>query len=413
MKVSYFFLVNYEDLDEDTYSDFLKFRDVFEECIFDISEAFSKKMHVDDILSILDKNIKIRHMFEEKLFDVIDEDDFYKQTFLRIAENYRGMSTFRRNMAIEMFNQRVRSRPAFQKYKNFRRNTYGNIFNLLSTYDPTKPLDVMVEGRSGVVVWVSTELIWLCHLAKTLNLIRTDVFVQPDIEGFELCENLEDLQISTDDNKIPPTIFECKTISTLRMGAHHAKKLPKAIGNLTNLTTLRVEMAKITKIPETIGNLAMLSNLHLAYMPNVANLPEFIGNLTKLTKLYLDMHKITHLPDIFCNFEKLETLELISCASLVEIPDSIGCCENLKTLDIMYCYSLSQFPSSMIHLHNLQRLVLNRIDYENIADKELRKLVYNRNYGIGKYPNMSNFIRRFKDHLRKHHQPLVKSAYKK
>lgn len=396
MRVSYLFFVDYEDLDTLTH-----FQESIKKCISVIEKHFN--LSNDDVLKILDGDNEICRALKQQLFEIIEKDDFYKQTFLKIADFYGDLSVYKKEMVKEMIEVRVTRHQSYrdnvfkehlidraeyggltdEEQDFYRKHIYGNrqpedinskswssgemIRQILILLDETlldEDDDIRDDGLMPVDIsdflafagaYISSELIWICNKADTLHLYE-NCYMQPDIEGFELCEDLVDLELQIENDEIPVNVFECRNVTNFKVKA-----------------------------------------------PNVKEISDNIGQLTELRRLSLkDSKSLVRFPNVLGDFPKLQFLDFSFCGKLVEVPDSIGFCVYLTTLYLKFCYSLTSLPSSIGNLENLQTVDVSinpkkfedgKNFYENILIKDDAKL--------------------FVDYFKQKQRPLIKSARKR
>eukprot|EP00611_Tribonema_gayanum_P001964 TRINITY_DN11458_c0_g1_i1.p1 TRINITY_DN11458_c0_g1~~TRINITY_DN11458_c0_g1_i1.p1 ORF type:complete len:652 (-),score=138.77 TRINITY_DN11458_c0_g1_i1:146-2101(-) len=168
----------------------------------------------------------------------------------------------------------------------------------------------------------------------------------------------------------PPEHISGPALTSLSVSnCYGIARIPDSISELTTLTSLSFVRCGIISLPETIGELTALTALSVKSCGQLRALPDSISGLTRLTALSLhECRELRHLPDGIGDLTALTTLHLSRCFALGAIPETIGGLCALTTLNLQKCYSLTCLPDSLGSLAALAALKLSSCEFRHLPD---------------------------------------------
>lgn len=165
----------------------------------------------------------------------------------------------------------------------------------------------------------------------------------------------------------------CKNLKKLYLGSNGITEIPENIRELKNLQVFSAPQNGLVSLPDSIYELAHLKELDLG-INILKELPAGIGKLSqlKILKLNSNWHNqfdAKNLFDEISGLSNLEVLELWSCP-IKEIPETISELKKLKMLELSGTL-LTKLPKSILTMHHLEKL---RIPGNNISSREIEEI---------------------------------------
>jgi small GTP-binding protein len=198
-----------------------------------------------------------------------------------------------------------------------------------------------------------------------------------------LLKNLFQLSVNGTDITDYSFLKQLENIKNLSLGNMLLKKIPPQVFNLKTLQRLHIVSSNIISLPQEIEKLEKLQNLVLYC--KIKSIPDSIEKLKELTQIFMVSNSLTSLPKTIGKLSNLKELVLYG-NSLKEIPSEIGMLSNLIKLDV-HNNKIENLPSELSNLVKLEELNLSSNELISISPElsklpNLKSLLLNRNISL-------------------------------